>query len=59
MPHKRVTYDIDLPVYRKAGRGFIWFCEQPLMSFASAIETKLKRIADSLVWFTGIRQLLH
>ncbi len=50
-PHERVTYDIDY-LYRKAGRGIIWFCEKPLMAFANAIDGVLKRIADSLVWFS-------
>jgi len=50
-PHEKITLDFD-HLYRKAGRRVIWFCEQPLMSFASAIDTKLKRIADSLVWFS-------
>jgi len=50
-PHEKITLDFD-HLYRKAGRRVIWFCEQPLMGFASAIDTKLKRIADSLVWFS-------
>ncbi len=50
-PHERITYDIDY-LYRKAGRGIIWFCEKPLMAFAGAIDGVLKRIADSFVWFS-------
>ena len=50
MPHERVTYDIDY-IYRKAGRGFIWFCEQPLVSFAVRVEKVVLRIADSFVSF--------
>ncbi len=51
MPHERITYDIDY-LYRKAGRGFIWFCEKPLMAFANAIDRGTLRIADSFVWFS-------
>ncbi len=50
-PHERITYDIDY-LYRKAGRGVIWFCEKPLMAFASAIDTDLRRLAGSFVWFS-------
>lgn len=51
MPHERITYDIDY-LYRKVGRGFIWFCEKPLMAFANAIDRGTLRIADSFVWFS-------
>lgn len=50
-PHERITSDIDY-IYRKAGRGFIWFCEQPLVTVANFIDTGLQRIADSFVWFS-------
>ena len=49
-PHERVTYDID-HLYRKGGRGFIWFCETPLVSFAVGVEKVVLRIADSFVRF--------
>ncbi|MBN1762837.1 MAG: Na(+)/H(+) antiporter subunit D [Methanomicrobia archaeon] len=49
-PHERVSYDID-HLYRKAGRGFIWLCEQPLVTVADFIDKGLLRIADALVWF--------
>jgi len=49
-PHERVTYDIDY-LYRKGGRGFIWFCESPLVSFAVGVEKVVLRIADSFVSF--------
>ena len=49
-PHERVSYDIDY-VYRKAGRGFIWLCEQPLITVAEFIDKGLLRIADAVVWF--------
>jgi multicomponent Na+:H+ antiporter subunit D len=50
-PHERVSYDIDY-VYRKAGRGFIWLCEQPLITVADFIDKGLMRIADTIVWFS-------
>ncbi|NAS89608.1 Na(+)/H(+) antiporter subunit D [ANME-1 cluster archaeon AG-394-G21] len=49
-PHERITYDID-QLYRKAGRGFIWLCEQPLVTVADALDKGLMKIADSIVWF--------
>ncbi|MGC9443310.1 MAG: Na(+)/H(+) antiporter subunit D [Candidatus Methanospirareceae archaeon] len=49
-PHDKITYDIDY-LYRKAGRGFIWFCEKPLMGFALAIENIALKIVDILVKF--------
>jgi hypothetical protein len=39
-------------VYRKAGRGFIWLCEQPLITVAEFIDKGLLRIADTIVWFS-------
>jgi len=51
MPHDRITYDIDY-LYRKAGRGFIWLCESPLVSFAIAVEKGMLRIADFFVRFS-------
>ncbi|MDI6884923.1 MAG: Na(+)/H(+) antiporter subunit D [archaeon] len=48
-PHERITYDLDY-LYRKAGKGFIWFCEQPLVTVAEFIDKGLLKIADSLVW---------
>ncbi len=50
-PHERVTRDIDY-IYRKAGRGFIWFCEQPLVTVANFIDKGLLRITDAFVWFS-------
>jgi multicomponent Na+:H+ antiporter subunit D len=49
-PHDKITYDIDY-LYRKAGRGFIWFCEKPLMGFAHAMENGVLKIVDMLVRF--------
>ncbi|MGB2841536.1 MAG: Na(+)/H(+) antiporter subunit D [Halobacteriota archaeon] len=50
-PHEKITYDIDY-LYRKAGRGFIWLCESPLVSFAIAVEKIVLRIADFFVRFS-------
>jgi multicomponent Na+:H+ antiporter subunit D len=50
-PHERITYDLDY-LYRKAGRGFIWLCEQPLVTVAEFIDKGLLRIADAVVWFS-------
>ncbi|RZN34449.1 MAG: Na(+)/H(+) antiporter subunit D [Methanophagales archaeon ANME-1-THS] len=50
-PHERITYDLDY-LYRKAGKGFIWFCEQPLLTVAEFIDKGLLKIADSLVWIS-------
>ncbi|MGB2728223.1 MAG: Na(+)/H(+) antiporter subunit D [Halobacteriota archaeon] len=50
-PHERITSDIDY-IYRKAGRGFIWFCEQPLVTVANFIDKGLLKLADAVVWFS-------
>ena len=50
-PHERVTRDIDY-LYRKAGRRFIWFCEQPLMTVANFIDKSVLKLADAVVWFS-------
>ncbi len=50
-PHERITYDIDL-LYRKAGRRFIWLCEQPLVTVAEGLDHGLQKAADSVVWFS-------
>jgi len=52
-PHERITYDIDY-LYRKAGRGFIWFCEQPLVTVANFFDKSLQKLADALVWLSLI-----
>nr|QNO53766.1 NAD(P)H-quinone oxidoreductase subunit 2, chloroplastic [Methanosarcinales archaeon ANME-1 ERB6] len=49
-PHEKITFDMDY-LYRKAGRGFIWFCENPLARFAIGLEKVVLRIADSFVTF--------
>ncbi len=50
-PHEKITNDVDY-LYRKAGRGFIWLCESPLVSFAIAVEKIVLRIADFFVKFS-------
>jgi len=49
-PHEKITLDFDY-LYRKAGRGFIWFCENPLAHFAIGVERGALRIAGSFVSF--------
>jgi len=51
MPHERITYDIDC-LYRRVGRGIIWFCEKPLTAFASFMDKGVLHLADSTVWFS-------
>jgi len=46
-----ITLDTDW-FYRVWGKKFIWFCEKPLISFADSIDEKVRRIADSFVWFS-------
>ena len=50
-PHERVTFDLDY-LYRKAGSGFIWLCEQPLVTVAEFLDKGLMRLADTIVWFS-------
>ncbi|HDS45510.1 MAG TPA: Na(+)/H(+) antiporter subunit D [Methanomicrobia archaeon] len=62
-PHNKITYDIDY-LYRKAGRGFIWFCEKPLMGFAHTVENVVLKIVDMLVKFfrnpmRGLRVMIN
>jgi multicomponent Na+:H+ antiporter subunit D len=54
-PHDKITYDVD-HLYRKAGRGFIWFCEKPLMSFALVVESAVLRIADYFARFGTLEE---
>ncbi|RCV62875.1 multicomponent Na+:H+ antiporter subunit D [Methanophagales archaeon] len=51
MPHERITYDIDC-LYRRVGRGIIWFCEKPLTAFANAMDRGVHKLTDSAVWFS-------
>ncbi len=54
-PHDKITYDIDY-LYRKAGRGFLWFCEKPLVGFAQAVEKAVLRIADIFVRYGTLEE---
>ncbi|RJS80836.1 Na(+)/H(+) antiporter subunit D [Methanophagales archaeon] len=46
-----ITLDTDW-FYRIWGKKFIWFCEKPLLNFADSVDDKVRRIADSFVWFS-------
>jgi len=46
-----ITLDTDW-FYRMAGKRFIWFVEQPLMTVATFIDKGLQRLADAVVWFS-------
>jgi len=46
-----ITLDTDW-FYRIGGKKFIWFCEQPLVTVTEGIDKGLKKIADSIVWFS-------
>lgn len=44
-----ITLDTDW-FYRKAGERIIWFCEEPLMSFAKFVDRKVMAVVDVIVW---------
>jgi len=44
-----ITLDTDW-FYRIAGNGVIWFCEKPLMTFATFIDMKVLSLARFFVW---------
>jgi multicomponent Na+:H+ antiporter subunit D len=48
---RTITLDTDW-FYRIWGKKFIWFCEKPLLNFADSVDDKVRRIADSFVWFS-------
>ncbi|MDN7024098.1 Na(+)/H(+) antiporter subunit D [Methanoculleus sp. FWC-SCC1] len=50
-PRTWVLSDVDI-LYRRAGTGFVWFCQTPLPGFADAIGTVQQAIIDRLAWFT-------
>ncbi|MBE0515967.1 MAG: Na(+)/H(+) antiporter subunit D [Methanophagales archaeon] len=54
-PHDTITHDLDY-LYRKAGRGFIWFCEKPLVSFALVVERAVLRFANYFVRFGTLEE---
>ena len=51
-PEQKITLDTDW-LFRLAGRKFIWFCEQPLITFAEIIDGALRKIADFFAWFAN------
>ncbi|RCV65210.1 multicomponent Na+:H+ antiporter subunit D [Methanophagales archaeon] len=46
-----ITLDTDW-FYRKAGKRFIWFCEKPLLKFATDIDKVMKDLANSFIRFS-------
>lgn len=44
-----VTLDTDW-LYRMAGRRVIWFCEKPLMAFASFVDASVMAIVNFVIW---------
>jgi multicomponent Na+:H+ antiporter subunit D len=46
-----ITLDTDW-FYRMAGKRFIWFVEQPLLTVATFIDKGLQKLADAVVWFS-------
>ena len=46
-----ITIDTDW-FYRMAGRKVIWFCENPLMTFAEFVDGKVMSVVGFLVWFS-------
>jgi len=44
-----VTLDTDW-FYRMAGKKVIWFCEKPLMAFATYVDAKVMAIVNFVVW---------
>ncbi|MHC1611069.1 MAG: proton-conducting transporter transmembrane domain-containing protein, partial [Candidatus Methanospirareceae archaeon] len=50
-PHEGIVRDIDA-IFRRIGRGFIWFCQKPLMTFAKSVDSGLMKLAASFVWFS-------
>ncbi|MGQ9646999.1 MAG: Na(+)/H(+) antiporter subunit D [Thermodesulfobacteriota bacterium] len=47
------TYTLDTDWFvRIPGRQLIWFCEKPLMAFATYMDTKLMELVDFFVWMS-------
>jgi multicomponent Na+:H+ antiporter subunit D len=46
-----LTLDMDW-FYRMAGKKVIWFCEKPLMAFATYMDAKLMEVVDFFVWMS-------
>jgi len=52
---KTITLDTDWP-FRIAGEKFIWFCEKPLIAFASWVDSGMKRIASHFSVFGSLEK---
>jgi hypothetical protein len=52
---KTITLDTDWP-FRIAGEKFIWFCEKPLTSFASSVDSGMKRITSHFSVFGSLEE---
>lgn len=48
-PHKGITLDVDR-IYRKSGRGFLWFINNPLAQASQLTVTFFLRLSDYFVW---------
>lgn len=46
-----ITLDTDW-FYRIGMKKFIWFCQKPLMTFASSVNNGLMKLVSSIVWFS-------
>jgi len=49
--HPTYTLDTDWPV-RMAGRKVVWFCKEPLMAFASAVDRSVMSLVELVVWLS-------
>jgi multicomponent Na+:H+ antiporter subunit D len=45
-----ITLDIDW-LYRKSARLFLWFCGNPMMKFASAMDGSATKAVHAFLWF--------
>lgn len=45
-----ITLDVDW-LYRKPARLFLWFCENPMMKFATMVDRITIKSAHSFLWF--------
>ncbi|MBN2013559.1 MAG: Na(+)/H(+) antiporter subunit D [Candidatus Altiarchaeota archaeon] len=49
-PHDRVTFDFDY-IYGKLAGLFLWFCRDPMIELASALDRMAVKAANSFLWF--------
>ncbi|MBN1762477.1 MAG: Na(+)/H(+) antiporter subunit D [Methanomicrobia archaeon] len=47
----KIALDLDW-LYRISGKWFIWFCEKPLMAFATFIDRNVLKLAAFFVWIS-------